>query len=212
MSANTGVKPYLIGIAGGSASGKTTFAQQTAQALGRDVQIISHDAYYLPFSELPLDERAQQNFDHPASFDTALLATHLASLCSGENVELPQYSYTQFTRLANTTTITPTKIIIVEGVLVLESSLLREMFDLKLFVDTDDDIRFMRRLKRDIEARGRSIDSVFAQYLQTVKPMHEQFVEPSKKYADVIIPKGGHNAVALEMVVARVKSELAKLE
>lgn len=204
------MKPFLVGIAGGSASGKTTFAKLIAEALGEDAQIISHDNYYLPFTGMTLEERQQQNFDHPASFESELLAQHLQALINGQSVELPQYSYTEFTRLENTITLHPTKIIIVEGVLLLESELLRPLFDLRLFVEADADVRFMRRLKRDMNKRGRSMESVYEQYLATVKPMHEQYVEPSKKHAHIIVPRGGRNIVALETVVARIKSQLGE--
>lgn len=202
--------PLFIAIAGGSGSGKTTFARRIAGALGDDVLILSHDYYYKPFAGLSLEARTQQNFDHPSSFDTALLVQHLQALRQGLPVERPIYSYTAFTRLNETVQVFPTKVIIVEGFLILENADLRQQFDIKLFVDTDADVRFIRRMVRDVEERGRSMQSVCTQYLSTVKPMHEQFVEPSKKYADVIVPEGGYNQVALDMVVDRIRFLLEK--
>lgn len=202
-------KPFVIGIAGGSGSGKTTFARAVRDALGEEVTLLSHDYYYMPFGDLPLEERKKQNFDHPNSFDTALMARQVQTLLQGETVQRPTYSYTEFTRLSETVVVKPTPILILEGFLVLESEALRALMDIKLFIDTDSDVRFIRRLLRDTQRRGRSVESIVNQYLKTVKPMHEQFVEPSKRYADIIVPEGGKNQVALEMVVDRIKAQIA---
>ena len=204
------MQPFVIGIAGGSGSGKTTFANKIVEALGEQVTVLCHDFYYAPFADMPLEERKRQNFDHPASFDTALMAEQLSALKQGQPVERPVYSYTAFTRLGETVPLLPNPVIIVEGILILESRALRELMDIKIFVDTDPDVRFIRRLVRDMAQRDRSVDSVVRQYLSTVKPMHEQFVEPSKRYADVIVPQGGEIQVALEMVLERIRAQLAR--
>lgn len=201
--------PFVIGIAGGSGSGKTTVAQQILQRIGEErIAFLQHDAYYKDLSHLPPKERARVNFDHPDSLETDLLIRHIRLLREGQAVQVPVYDFTTHTRLSQTITVEPRPLILVEGILVFVEKALREQFDLKIFVDTDADIRFIRRLQRDIRERGRSMDSVIQQYLTTVRPMHLEFVEPSKRYADVIIPEGGYNMPALEMVVAHLEAWL----
>lgn len=200
----------VIGIAGGSGSGKTTFANKIIQYFGGDVATLNHDFYYKPFSELSLEERKRQNFDHPDAFDTDLLIEDLLRLKKGEDIRRPVYSYTEFTRLPETVLVAAAPVIVVDGILIFENPRLRELFDIKVFVDTDSDVRLVRRLMRDVKERGRSLESVFNQYLATVKPMHETFVEPSKRYADVIVPEGGFNSVALDMVIDRIRAQIAK--
>ena len=200
----------VIGIAGGSGSGKTTFANKIIQYFGGDVATLNHDFYSKPFAELPLEERKKQNFDHPNAFDTDLLIADLLRLKHGEDIDRPIYSYTEFTRLPQTVRVAAAPVIIVDGILIFENRQLRELFDIKVYVDTDSDVRLIRRLTRDVKERGRSLQSVMDQYLSTVKPMHEEFVEPSKRYADVIVPEGGFNAVALDMVIDRIRAEIAK--
>ena len=202
------MQPFVVGIAGGSGSGKTTFAQNIASAFPYCATLLAHDYYYVPFAEFSLEERKQQNFDHPSSFDTVLMSAQLKLLKQGLPIQRPVYSYTQFTRMPQTETVQPTALIIVEGLLVLENAELRNSFDLKLFIDTDADVRFIRRLTRDMKTRGRSVDSVITQYLSTVKPMHEQFIEPSKRYADLIVPHGGQNQVALTTVLQMIKTHI----
>ncbi|MCU0293114.1 MAG: uridine kinase [Thermoanaerobaculaceae bacterium] len=202
-------RPLVIGIAGGSGSGKSTVASVILRRVGaRRIAFLMHDAYYRDLSHLPLEERVKENFDHPDSLDTPLLVQHLQELRARRAVEMPVYDFKSYTRTAETQRIDPRAVIIVEGILIFAEPELRKLFDVKLFVDTDADIRFIRRLQRDIAERGRTADSVIRQYLGTVRPMHLEFVEPSKRYADVIIPEGGLNAVAMDMVVARVESLL----
>lgn len=200
----------ILGIAGGSGSGKTTFANRIIQYFGGAVTTLNHDYYYKSFAELSLDERKQQNFDHPNAFDTDLLIADLLKLRAGEDICRPVYSYTEFTRLPETVAVAASPVIIVDGILIFENKPLRDLFDIKVYVDTDSDVRLIRRILRDVKERGRSLDSVIEQYLSTVKPMHEEFVEPSKRYADVIVPEGGYNAVALDMVIDRIRAEIAK--
>jgi uridine kinase len=202
-------RPLVIGIAGGSGSGKSTVASVILRRVGaRRIAFLMHDAYYRDLSHLPLEERVKENFDHPDSLDTPLLVQHLQELRARRAVEMPVYDFKDYTRTTETQRIDPRAVIIVEGILIFAEPELRKLFDVKLFVDTDADIRFIRRLQRDIAERGRTADSVIRQYLGTVRPMHLEFVEPSKRYADVIIPEGGLNAVAMDMVVARVESLL----
>ena len=197
--------PLVIGIAGGSGSGKTTVAQEILQRVGRErIAFLQHDSYYKDLSGLPPTQRAQINFDHPNSLETELLIQHVASLRDGKAVEVPIYSFSTDSRTGQTFTVQPRRVILVEGILIFTEAALREMFDVKIFVDTDSDLRFIRRLERDLAERGRTTESVIKQYQSTVRPMHLEFVEPSKRYADVIIPEGGFNAAALDMVVARV--------
>jgi uridine kinase len=199
------MKPVIIGIAGGTGSGKTTVARSIYDRVGKDrIEWISHDSYYRNFDALTPEERHKINFDHPDSLETELLVRHIDVLCKGSSVEVPVYDFTTHSRKVETQRVEPRRVIIVEGILVLAEPELRKRIDIKLFVDTPADIRFLRRLTRDIQARGRSLESVVDQYLNTVRPMHEEFVEPSKRYADLIIPEGGENQVALEAIVARV--------
>ncbi len=200
--------PVIIGIAGGSSSGKTTFSAKVIESLPDNITVLSHDYYYSPFSNLSFEEKTKQNFDHPQSFDTDLLISHIKALKENKSIDAPVYSFTEFTRLDKTKKMHPTKVIIIEGILIFENKELRDLMDIKIFVDTDDDIRFIRRLQRDTVKRNRSVDSVVNQYLQTVKPMHDLFVAPSKKYADIIVPEGGHNSVALDMTVQKIISIL----
>lgn len=201
--------PLVIGIAGGSGSGKTTVAQEILQRVGRDrIAFLQHDSYYKDLSGLPSAQHAEINFDHPDSLETELLIQHIASLRDGQPVEVPIYDFATDSRTSHTFTIQPHRVIIIEGILIFTEAALRDMMDVKIFVDTDADLRFIRRLERDITERGRSTESVIKQYLLTVRPMHLEFVEPSKRYADVIIPQGGFNRAALDMVVARIEALL----
>jgi uridine kinase len=201
--------PVIIGIAGGTGSGKTTVARSIYDRVGRDrIEWISHDSYYRNFEGLSPEERHHINFDHPDSLETELLARHLDVLVKGSSVEVPIYDFTTHSRKSETTRAEPRKVVIVEGILVLAEPELRRRIHIKLFVDTPPDIRFMRRLVRDIKTRGRSMESVIEQYMTTVRPMHEEFVEPSKRYADLIIPEGGENHVAIDAINARIESLL----
>ncbi|HEY5728637.1 MAG TPA: uridine kinase [Anaerolineales bacterium] len=199
----------VIGIAGGSGSGKTTVAQEILQRVGPErIAFIQHDSYYKDLSGLPPAQKAEVNFDHPNSLETELLTQHIASLRNGKPVEIPIYDFSTHSRTSQTYTVKPRTVILVEGILIFTEAALRDMFDVKIFVDTDSDLRFIRRLERDITERGRTTESVIKQYQSTVRPMHMEFVEPSKRYADVIIPEGGHNTAALDMVVARIEALL----
>jgi len=199
----------VIGIAGGSGSGKTTVAQVILQRVGRDrIAFLQHDSYYKDLSGLPPTQRADVNFDHPDSLETELLIEHIASLRDGKAVEVPIYDFSTDRRTDKTFTVQPCRVILVEGILIFTEPALRKMFDVKIFVDTDADLRFIRRLERDLSERGRTTASVIEQYTHTVRPMHLEFVEPSKRYADVIIPDGGFNTAALDMVVARIEALL----
>ncbi len=204
-----GTATLVIGIAGGSGSGKTTVAQEILQRVGPDrIAFLQHDSYYKDLSVLPPTQRAEINFDHPNSLETELLIEHIAALRAGKAVEVPIYDFSTDRRTSKTFTIQPRRVILVEGILIFTEAALREMFDVKIFVDTDSDLRFIRRLERDITERGRTTESVIKQYQTTVRPMHLEFVEPSKRYADIIIPEGGFNTAALDMVVARVQALL----
>ena len=195
----------VIGVAGGTGSGKTTVTRALLDRFGAgELTLVEQDFYYRPHGHLPLEHRARINYDHPDAFDTELLVEHVESLVRGEAIEKPAYDFVSHTRRADTIRVEPSHVIVVEGILVLENLRLRDLMDVKIFVDTDADVRVLRRLKRDIAERGRTMESVIAQYLSTVRPMHLQFVEPSKRYADIIIPEGGQNRVALEMLVAKV--------
>lgn len=201
--------PLVIGIAGGSGSGKTTVAQEILQRVGRDrIAFLQHDSYYKDLSGLPPAQHAEINFDHPNSLETELLIQHIAALRAGQPVEVPIYDFATDRRTSQTYTLAPKRVILVEGILIFTEPKLREMCDVKIFVDTDADLRFIRRLERDIHERGRTADSVIAQYQRTVRPMHLEFVEPSKRYADIIIPEGGFNTAAMDMVVARIEALL----
>jgi uridine kinase len=200
------VRPVIIGIAGGTGSGKTTVARAIYDRVGKDrIEWIAHDSYYRNFDALSPNERHKINFDHPDSLETELLVRHVDVLCKGSSVEIPLYDFKTHSRRVETQRVEPRKVIIVEGILVLAETELRKRIDIKLFVDTPADIRFVRRLVRDIQSRGRTLESVVDQYLHTVRPMHEEFVEPSKRYADLIIPEGGENQVALDAIIARVE-------
>jgi len=199
----------VIGVAGGTASGKTTVVEAILDRVGRDrIAHIQHDSYYKDLSHLPLEERRQFNFDHPDALDTPLLIQHLRELCQGHPIEVPTYDFATYCRLPGTRTVHPRPVVIVEGILILAEPALRDLIEAKIYVDTDADLRFIRRMKRDIAERDRTMESVIEQYLSTVRPMHLEFVEPSKRYADVIIPRGGQNVAALELVTARVLSML----
>jgi len=203
------VNPVLIGVAGGSGSGKTTVSRAILDGVGRDrIAYLQHDAYYCDRSTLPVAERAQINYDHPDSLETELLIAHLKALRAGHAIEAPQYDFARHVRRVETKHIAACPVILIEGILIFVDRALRELFDIKIFVDTDADVRFIRRLQRDVAERGRTVESVIAQYQATVRPMHLEFVEPSKRYANLIIPEGGHNIIAIEMVVARIKAML----
>jgi uridine kinase len=201
--------PILLGLAGGSGSGKTTITNAIISRVGAErITVLPHDAYYRDLSHLPLERRRAENFDHPDSLETELLIQHLHQLKRGQSIPLPVYDFTTYVRSERTSPIAPHPVVLVEGILIYAEPELRKLFDMKLYVDTDADLRFIRRLQRDIAERGRTPDSVIEQYLATVRPMHLEFVEPSKRYADIIIPEGGQNTVAIEMVVARIETLL----
>jgi uridine kinase len=203
------MRPIVIAVAGGTGSGKTTVANEILQRVGaQHIAYIPHDAYYRDHSHLSPDERALVNYDHPDSLETALLVEHLKALRDGRAVEIPIYDFTTHTRTPHTRRVEPAPVVLVEGILVFVEAELRRLFDVKLYVDSDADVRFIRRLRRDILERGRTVESVCEQYLSTVRPMHLEFVEPSKRYADIIIPEGGFNKVAIEMVAARLRGLL----
>lgn len=200
----------LIGIAGGTGSGKTTLADKLVENFGKDeVSILRHDNYYKRHDNMSYEERSRLNYDHPDAFDTELLCEHIKALKEGKPVQMPFYDYTVHNRSNETIQVNPAPVIVLEGILIFAEQSLCDLMEIKVFVDMDADVRILRRIIRDVEYRGRSLDSVIDQYLTTVKPMHEQFVEPSKRRADIIIPEGGENAVALEMLIERVKKHLA---
>ena len=202
--------PLVIGIAGGSGSGKTTVALEILQRVGRDrISFIQHDSYYKDLTGLPPAQRDQVNFDHPNSLETELLISHIEQLKRGQAIEVPIYDFSTDSRTDQSFQVNPRRVIVVEGILIFVDPALRALFDVKIFVDTDPDIRLIRRLQRDITERGRTVESVIHQYQSTVRPMHLEFVEPSKRYADVIIPEGGFNRAAMDMVVARIESLLS---
>lgn len=203
--------PLIIGVAGGSGSGKTTLALNLNEAIPNSI-ILSHDFYYKDNTDIPFEERVIINYDHPNAFDTDLMIADLKKLRNFEAIDRPEYSFIEHTRTSQTVRVEPYPVIIVEGLLIFENMELLELMDIKIFVDSDDDIRFIRRLMRDVKKRGRSVESVVEQYLQTVKPMYHQFIEPTKRHADIIVPRGGKNMVALGMILARIKSELAQHE
>ena len=201
----------LIGIAGGTGSGKTTLADKLIDSFGNDeVSILRHDNYYKRHDEMTYDERAKLNYDHPDAFDTELLCEHIQMLKAGKAIEMPVYDYTVHNRSSEVVVVNPAPVIVLEGILIFAEASLCDLMDIKVFVDTDADVRILRRILRDVKERERSLDSVISQYLTTVKPMHEQFVEPSKRRADIIIPEGGENVVALQMLTERVKKHLRK--
>jgi uridine kinase len=200
-------RPLVIGIAGGSGSGKTTVARAIEEAIVPESILIDQDAYYQDLAHLVLEERKQVNFDHPDAFDTELMVAQLQALTAGQPIAKPTYDYPAHTRAAATVSVVPRDVILVEGILLFADARLRGLFDVKVFVDVADDVRFIRRLQRDVVERGRSMESVIRQYLTTVRPMHLEFVEPSKRWADIILPEGGQNRVGIEMIVARVEVE-----
>jgi uridine kinase len=201
------MRPFIVGIAGGTGSGKTTVAKRIAAALpAADVTTIEHDAYYRDRSDLPPDDRAQLNYDHPDALETELLVEHLDRLRAADPIDVPIYDFKAHQRSAESRRVIPTPIVLVEGILVFVDPRLRDRLDIKLFVDTDADIRIFRRIRRDMEHRGRTFDSVREQYYRTVRPMHLQFVEPSKRTADLIIPEGGNNAVAIDLIITMLKT------
>jgi uridine kinase len=203
------MKPLIIGIAGGSGSGKSTVARRVAEALtDASVAFIDMDAYYKNFAHLALEERKRINWDHPDAFDLELFVSHLERLSAGLPIEKPIYDFVTHVRRGEVTRIDPTDVIVIDGILLFVDERVRELSDVKVFVDADSDVRLIRRIRRDIRSRGRPLDEILDQYLSTVQPMHLQFVEPSKRYADVIVPRGGHNRVAIEMIVAKIQRRL----
>jgi len=201
--------PLIIGIAGGSGSGKSTVARNVADALtSLSVAFIDMDAYYRNFSDMPLEERRRFNWDHPDAFDFDLLTAHLERLANRETIDKPVYDFVSHLRSADAVTVPPSDVIVIDGILLFVDPRVRDLCSVKVFVDADADVRLIRRLKRDISSRGRPLDEIIEQYLSTVQPMHLQFVEPSKRYADIIVPRGGHNSVAIEMIVAKIKQRL----
>lgn len=196
--------PIFIGIAGGTGSGKSTLTAHIKKKFGSDVSVICHDNYYKDQTGVPFEVRCRQNYDHPDAFETELMVRHLAALKAGETIQCPVYSYVDHNRTTDTITVQPTSVIIVEGLLIFQNPALRDMMDIKIFVDTDADVRILRRVLRDVKERGRTMESIVEQYLTTVKPMHEQFIEPSKRFADIIVLEGGHNLVALDMIMQRI--------
>lgn len=205
-------KPVVIGITGGSGSGKTTIAHEVANQINDDdrIMIITQDSYYKDNTGLDMEERKKINYDHPNAFDMPLLEAQINQLLHRKAIEMPTYDFTAHTRSDETIHVEPADIIILEGILVLFNEDIRNLMDIKVYVDTDDDIRFIRRLQRDMQERGRSLDSVISQYMDTVKPMYHQFIEPTKRYADIIIPEGGANGVAIDMLTTKIRSVLAR--
>ncbi len=199
--------PTIIGVAGGSASGKSTLVRKLQEAfVEEDVTTLCHDFYYKAHNELSFEERTQLNYDHPDAFDTDMMIEHILALKAGQTIERPVYSFTEHNRLEQTVSVSPAKVIILDGILILEHKALRDLMDMKVYVDTDDDVRLARRLVRDVQERGRDLNSVLKQYFTTVKPMHRDFVEPSKRYANIIIPEGGFNDVALSLLIKNVRA------
>jgi uridine kinase len=200
----------VIGVSGGSASGKTTVANRLKEAFKDNVELLSQDFYYLPFDDMCFEERTRQNYDHPSAFDTERFIHDILCLKTATPIDRPVYSYKEYTRLPETIRVHPAKVIIVEGFMIFEDARLRELMDIKVYVDTDADERLIRRIIRDVNERGRTLESVITQYINTVKPMHEQFVEPYKKYADIIIPRGGLNDIAIDMLIHRIQAILSE--
>ena len=201
----------VIGIAGGSGSGKTTLMKRLVEQFGDHVAVVSHDNYYRRHDELTYEERSQINYDEPAALETDLMAYHLDCLRQGQAIDCPVYDYAAHNRSDETIRIEPRKVIIVEGIMIFENEALRNLMDIRIFVDTDADVRLCRRIKRDVNKRGRTLESVLTQYQETVKPMHEQYVEPSKRYANIIVPEGGKNLVALDMIMGRIQRHLEEV-
>ncbi|QIG36318.1 Uridine kinase [Ligilactobacillus salivarius] len=211
--ANRENKPVIIGVTGGSGSGKTTVSRAIFEQLhGHSLLMLQEDSYYNDQSDMPFEERIKTNYDHPNAFDTELLVKQLKDLLDWKTIEKPVYDYTEHTRSSEVEKVEPKEVIILEGILVLNDPALRDLMDIKIFVDTDDDIRIIRRIQRDIEERGRSLQSVIDQYKSTVKPMYHQFIEPTKRYADIIVPEGGENQVAIDLLVTKVRDILRKRE
>ena len=204
------MKPLIIGIAGGTGSGKTTLVDRLKEQFGDDISVLAHDSYYAEHHDLSLEERRALNYDHPAAFDTDRMIQDLEDLKAGKTVQVPVYDYTVHDRLEETREVKSNKVILVEGILIFDNKALRDLLDIKLFVDTDADVRILRRIHRDVTERSRTLDTVMEQYLKTVKPMHEQFVEPSRKFADIVVLEGGHNLVALDMIVQRIAGHIAE--
>ena len=206
-------RPIFIGITGGTGSGKSTIAKEIYRQFGEDcIAMIEQDSYYKDQSHLSMEDRVKTNYDHPNAFDNNLLVSHLESLLNGHSIQKPSYDFSIHNRIEDTTKVEPKEIVIVEGILILEDPRIRELLDIKIYVDTDADVRIIRRMVRDINERGRTMESVINQYLNVVKPMHNQFTEPTKKFADLIIPEGGHNKVAIDIIVAKIKEVLGKYE
>ena len=206
-------RPIFIGITGGTGSGKSTIAKEIYRQFGEDcIAMIEQDSYYKDQSHLSMEDRVKTNYDHPNAFDNNLLVSHLESLLNGHSIQKPSYDFSIHKRIEDTTKVEPKEIVIVEGILILEDPRIRELLDIKIYVDTDADVRIIRRMVRDINERGRTMESVINQYLNVVKPMHNQFTEPTKKFADIIIPEGGHNKVAIDIIVAKIKEVLGKYE
>ncbi len=204
-------RPILIGIAGGTGSGKSTVSKEIFKSIDRDdLTVIEQDSYYKDQKELTFEERVKTNYDHPLAFDNILLEEHLKALLKNESIEKPIYDFENHTRKKETKTVHPKEIIIIEGILILTEKEIRDLLDIKIFVDTDSDVRVIRRILRDIKDRGRTLDSIILQYIETVRPAHLQFVEPSKKYADIIIPEGGYNKVAIDIIAAKINEILNK--
>lgn len=202
------MKPYIVGVAGGSASGKTEIVKTLKKHFGDKIEIIEHDNYYFAHDDLTMDERASLNYDHPQAFETNLLIDHVKKIINNEEIDIPTYDFTIHTRSSDTLKKSPKPIVIVEGILVLENEELRNLMDMKVFVDCDGDVRLKRRITRDVVERDRTIESILTQYMETVKPMHELFVEPSKKFADLIVPKGGKNKVAIDVLINHLATKL----
>jgi uridine kinase len=206
----TALRPLLVGVAGGSGSGKTTVARSLVTPLGERAVLLDMDAYYRDLAHLPFEQRTEVNFDHPDAFDIDLLAAHLETLLAGRPIEKPTYDYARHTRADATVRVEPREVVVMEGILLFLDRRLRELFDVRVFVDVADDVRFIRRLTRDVAERGRSLESVIGQYLTSVRPMHLEFVEPSKRHADVIIPEGGENRIGVELIRSQIERELAR--
>ena len=205
-------KILVIGIAGGTGSGKTTLMKNIISHFEGSVTVLSHDNYYKRHDDIPYEERCKLNYDEPDAFDTSLMVYHLDCLRHGQAIDYPVYDFTVHNRSSETIHIVPERVIIVEGILIFENQELRDLMDIKIFVDTDADVRLCRRIKRDVNKRGRTLESVLTQYQDTVKPMHERYVEPSKKYADIVVPEGGKNWIALDMILGRIQRHLNKGE
>ena len=205
------MKPLIIGIAGGTGSGKSTVARKVAEALvSSSVAFLDMDAYYKNFAHLPMADRRRVNWDHPEAFDVDLLVDHVQRLAAGERVEKPVYDFVEHARSAATLAVAPSDVIVIDGILLFVDERVRDLCDVKVYVDADADVRLIRRVRRDMASRGRPLDEILEQYLSTVRPMHLQFVEPSKRYADVIVPRGGHNTVAIEMIIAKIQRRIQR--